>query len=164
MTFSVTKVTPKKGSQQRRFKMTTNENKNEISDRVQTKAWTDTWAGNKQTQIRQTKQSTSMFLTYVPDSHIYYIFKTFLPVAPDYRAGPAPPRRAHQKFWRTTRPLIGKQNNFPPSGGKIYFGFCFRRGRLGSLLQPGLWNTHVCLGQRVHKTGRGKANRGNINP
>lgn len=138
--------------------------KNEISDRVQTKAWTDTWAGKNKHKSDKQNKAQACFSSYVPDSHIYYILKTFLPAAPDYRAEPAPSRRAHQKFRRTTRPLIGKQNNFPPSGGEIYFGVCFRRGSLGSLLQPGPWNAHVCLGRRVHKTVRGKANGGYIDP
>lgn len=70
MIFSVTKVTRKKTSQQQwRFKMTNNENKNEISDRAQTKKFnfeTDTWADkNKHKQTNKTKHRHVSHHTYL---------------------------------------------------------------------------------------------------
>lgn len=80
MTFSVTQVTRKKDPQQQvRFKMTND--KKTLKNRIQCMK---TFNFEINRQINKNK-SQALFASYVPDSHIHYILKTFLPPAPDYR-------------------------------------------------------------------------------
>lgn len=88
------------------------------------------WQKNKHKSDKQNK-AQACFSSYVPDSHIYYILKTFLPVAPDYRAGPAPSQEggghirnsdARLALWSVNKTI------FLPVEGRFTLGFVFGGG------------------------------------
>ena len=78
----------KEPQQQLRFKMTTHEKTWKKKTKKQTtphRHKTRTFNFENNTNKSNQKKSQVLFASYVPDSHKYYISKTFLPPAPDYR-------------------------------------------------------------------------------